>query len=182
MMNMTILPLPAARQLQDDKMIEFIWWQKLDNNKLDSTQQEKIFWHWHVARIISSQKIYGLYGWKHHIVEMRGGVTDAGWQPITEDRATQPMEAGGRVSQFCLVSVYSNSNVRGFFSEKIIVRPQDFEYPRFLLKFTFTHYFWGPQFFGPPYMSINAKMCYFWPFLVVPLKRYPQSRGPPWKI
>ena len=32
---------------------------------------------------------------------MRGGVTDAGRrrQPITEDRATQPMEAGGRVSQ-----------------------------------------------------------------------------------
>ena len=28
--------------------------------------------------IISSQKIYGLYGLKHHIVEMRGGVTDAG--------------------------------------------------------------------------------------------------------
>ena len=26
----------------------------------------------------SSQKIYGLYGLKHHIVEMRGGVTDAG--------------------------------------------------------------------------------------------------------
>ena len=23
-------------------------------------------WHWHVARIISSQKIYGLYGLKHH--------------------------------------------------------------------------------------------------------------------
>ena len=32
----------------------------------------------YVARIISSQKIYGLYGLKHHIVEMRGGVTDAG--------------------------------------------------------------------------------------------------------
>ena len=35
---------------------------------------------------------------KHHIVEMRVDVTDAG-QPnnrtITEDRATQPMEAGG---------------------------------------------------------------------------------------
>ena len=29
-----------------------------------------------VARIISSQKIYGLYGLKHHIVETRGGVTD----------------------------------------------------------------------------------------------------------
>ena len=38
---------------------------KLDNSKLGST----------VARIISSQNIYGL---KHHIVEIRGGVTDAG--------------------------------------------------------------------------------------------------------
>ena len=37
---------------------------------------------------------YMVYGLKHHIVEMRGGVTDAG-RPITEDRATQPMEAGG---------------------------------------------------------------------------------------
>ena len=47
--------------------------------------------------MISSQKIYGLYGLKHHIVEMEGGVTDAGQQqqPNSEDRATQPMEAGG---------------------------------------------------------------------------------------
>ena len=38
------------------------------------------------------------YARKHHIVEMRGDVTDAGRtneQPITEDRATQPMEDGG---------------------------------------------------------------------------------------
>ena len=56
---------------------------KLDNSKLGSTQQQKICWHWHVARIISSQKIYGLYGWKHHIVEMRRDVTDAG-QPIEQ--------------------------------------------------------------------------------------------------
>ena len=56
-----------------------------------------------LTRIISSQKIYGLFGLKHHIVEMRGDVTDAGRttteQTITEDRATQPMEAGGRASQ-----------------------------------------------------------------------------------
>ena len=39
-------------------------------------------------------EIYGLYGLKHHIVEMRRGVTDAG-QTNSEDRATQPMEAGG---------------------------------------------------------------------------------------
>ena len=33
---------------------------------------------------------------ENHIVEMRGGVTDAGRrQTISEDRATQPMEAGG---------------------------------------------------------------------------------------
>ena len=31
---------------------------------------------------------------------MRGDVTDAWRQTITEDRATQPMEAGGWVSQF----------------------------------------------------------------------------------
>ena len=40
---------------------------------------------------------YGLYGLKHHIVEISGDVTDAG-QPnnrTSEDRATQPMEAGG---------------------------------------------------------------------------------------
>ena len=35
-------------------------------------------------------------------MEMRGGVTDAGQQqqPNSEDRATQPMEAGGWVSQY----------------------------------------------------------------------------------
>ena len=43
-------------------------------------------------------EIYGLYSQKHHIVEMRGGVTDAGRQrrqTKSEDRATQPIEAGG---------------------------------------------------------------------------------------
>ena len=40
-----------------------------------------------------------MYARKHHIVDMRGDVTDAG-QPnerrrTSEDRATQPMEAGG---------------------------------------------------------------------------------------
>ena len=57
----------------------------LDNNKLASTQQQKICWHWHVARIISSQKIYGLYARKHHIVEIVGDVTDAG---RTNERTT----------------------------------------------------------------------------------------------
>ena len=45
------------------------------------------------------QEIYDLYGLKHHTVEMRGGDTDAGQtndkQTWIEDRATQPMEAGG---------------------------------------------------------------------------------------
>ena len=39
---------------------------------------------------------FGLYGLKHHIVEMRGGVTDAGRTTTNiEDRATQPMDDGG---------------------------------------------------------------------------------------
>ena len=31
-----------------------------------------------IVGVISFQKMYGLYGLKHNIVEMRGGVTDAG--------------------------------------------------------------------------------------------------------
>ena len=61
---------------------QWFWWSvQLDNSKLGLTQQQKICWHWHVARIIYSQKINGLYARKHHIVEMRGDVTDAGRQP-----------------------------------------------------------------------------------------------------
>ena len=81
---------------------------KLDNSKLGSTQQQKICWHWHVARIISSQKIYGLYGPKHHIVEIRGDVTEGRTNKrrrTSEDRATQSMEAGCWVSQFNLYLV-----------------------------------------------------------------------------
>ena len=47
------------------------------------------------AARISSQKIYGLYVRKHHIVELRGDVTMRDDEQTTEDRATQPMEAGG---------------------------------------------------------------------------------------
>ena len=69
----------------------------INNSKLGSTQQQRICWHWDVARIISSQKIFVVYGLKHHIVEMREDVTDAAQmtdkQTITEDRATQPIEA-----------------------------------------------------------------------------------------
>ena len=42
--------------------------------------------------------MYGLYGLKHHIVEIRGDVTMRDGrtnEQTTEDRATQPMEAGG---------------------------------------------------------------------------------------
>ena len=41
-------------------------------------------------------------------MEMRGGVTDAGQQTNTEDRATQPMEAGGWVSQLELFNSTQN--------------------------------------------------------------------------
>ena len=67
----------------------------------------RIWWHWHAARTVSSQKIYGLYGLKHQ----RGGVTDAGEtnneQTNSEDRATQPMEAGGWVSQWDCPTIHN---------------------------------------------------------------------------
>ena len=81
------------------KSVKILFRDKLSNFGLQSFGSPEV-WHWHVARIISSQKIYSLYGLKHHIVEMRGGVTDAGQRTNIEDRATQPMEAGGWVSQF----------------------------------------------------------------------------------
>ena len=58
-----------------------------------------IWWHWHIARIMSSQKIYGLCGLKHHIVDIRDNVTRRDEQRTREDSATQPMDAGGWVSQ-----------------------------------------------------------------------------------
>ena len=46
-----------------------------------------------IVDVRSFQKIFGLYGLKHHIVEMSGDVTDAGrdgtGQTTSEDRATQ---------------------------------------------------------------------------------------------
>ena len=48
-----------------------------------------------IVGVISFQKIFGLYGLKHHIVEISGDVTDAGRdeqtnkQTTSEDRATQ---------------------------------------------------------------------------------------------
>ena len=48
-----------------------------------------------IVGVISFQKMYGLYGLKHHIVEIRGDVTMRDERQTSEDRATQPMEAGG---------------------------------------------------------------------------------------
>ena len=46
-----------------------------------------------IVGVISFQKMYGLYGLKHHIVEISQDVTDAdGWtteQATRKDRATQ---------------------------------------------------------------------------------------------
>ena len=45
-----------------------------------------------IVGVISFQKMFGLYGLKHHIVEISGDVTDAGRtdkQTTSEDRATQ---------------------------------------------------------------------------------------------
>ena len=48
-----------------------------------------------IVGVISFQKIFGLYGLKHHIVEISGDVTDAGRdkrtnkQTTSKDRATQ---------------------------------------------------------------------------------------------
>ena len=50
-----------------------------------------------IVGVMSFQKMYGLYGLKHHIVEISGDVTDAGRttnkqtnkQTTSKDRATQ---------------------------------------------------------------------------------------------
>ena len=61
--------------------------------KQDNVQLCELNHIWgYVARIISSQKIYGLYGLKHQILEISGYVTDAGRtdkQTKREDSATQ---------------------------------------------------------------------------------------------
>ena len=56
--------LKMLKTLKMLKMLKVVW--------------SGLVWSGHVARIISLQKIYDLYGLKHHIVDMRGGVTDAG--------------------------------------------------------------------------------------------------------
>ena len=42
-----------------------------------------------IVGVISFQKMYGLYGLKHHIVEKSGDVTDPDGQTTRKDRATQ---------------------------------------------------------------------------------------------
>ena len=51
------------------------------------------------------QKIYGLYGLKHHIVEMRGGVTDAGRTTTNDERQTVKIEL---LSQWNLEAEFRN--------------------------------------------------------------------------
>ena len=48
-----------------------------------------------IVGVMSFQKMYGLCGLKHHIVEIRDHVTRRDGQRTREDRATQPMDAGG---------------------------------------------------------------------------------------
>ena len=53
----------------------------------------------------SSQKIYGLYARKHHIVEMRGDVTDAGRRTTNEQLKIELL------SQWKLEAEFRNMNV-----------------------------------------------------------------------
>merc|ERR1719507_2107303 len=84
---------------------------------------------------------------------------------------------------FIYVSVYSQSNMQMFCLKKnnfsalggskvAILGGDDLDPIYFEV-----HMFLNPP--GPPYMSKNAQMCYFYHFLGVPFKTYPQSRGPP---
>ena len=51
------------------------------------------------ARIICSQRIYGLYGLDPHTVQINGDVADAGrTDERTREDATQSMDIGDRVS------------------------------------------------------------------------------------
>ena len=67
----TFIESPLFRKYSMCRVFSALWWYE-DHHMII------IWWsgRWHVARIISSQKIYGLYGLKHHIVERRGDVTD----------------------------------------------------------------------------------------------------------
>ena len=74
--------------------------------------------------------------------------------------------------------MYSNSNVPGFLSEKIIVGPQDVQDPRFLLQLTLTHYISRSICFRtPPTLPICLKItkcAIFGPFRPFHLKNNPK--------
>ena len=76
------------------------------------------------------------------------------------------------------VQVYSNSNVLVFFSEQIIVGPQEVQDPQFLLQLALTHYILGSTCFRtPPTPPICLKMpkcAIFGPFWSFHLKRTPK--------
>ena len=74
---------------------------KLNNSKLGSIQHMLTLTCCQPARIISSQKIYGLYVLKHHILEeMRGGVTDAG-QPTNRTLKIELLSQWKLGAEFC---------------------------------------------------------------------------------
>ena len=68
--------------------VVFLWliWQYYDHH------MRIWWWWWHIAKIISLQQIFGLYGLQPHIVEINGDVTDARRRRTREDRASQPMD------------------------------------------------------------------------------------------
>ena len=74
--------------------------------------------------------------------------------------------------------MYSNSNVLGFFSEKIIVGPQEVRDPRFLLQLAMTHYILGSICFrappDPPIWLETQKCAIFGPFWSFHLKSNPK--------
>ena len=74
--------------------------------------------------------------------------------------------------------MYSNSNVLGFFSEKIIVGPQEVQDPRFLLQLAMTHYILGSICFRtpttPPICLKMPKCAIFGPFWSFHLKSNPK--------
>ena len=78
------------------------------------------------------------------------------------------------------VSVYSYSII---VKKRTIVGPQEVKDPRFLLQLTLTHYILRSTFFrAPPTPPICLKMpkcAIFSLFFGVPLKKPPQSGGPP---
>ena len=71
--------------------------------------------------------------------------------------------------------MYSNSNVLGFFSEKIIVGTQEVQDSQFLLQLATTHYILGSICFQTPPIFLKMTKCaIFGPFWSFHLKRTPK--------